>query len=429
MNYQETLDYLYTQLPMFQRVGAQAFKKDLGNIQKLCAHLRMPQKQFESVHIAGTNGKGSTAHILAAVLQEAGYKVGLYTSPHYKDFRERIKINGVYITEATIVEFVEQYQDFFEELKPSFFEITVALAFYYFAQEKVDIAIVETGLGGRLDSTNVLEPLLSIISNIGYDHQQFLGDTLAEIANEKAGIIKEQTPVIIGEFHSETLPVFRKKAVEMNAPLQTVWEHLKLDYLGQEGLSALYNVYDLDGNILYQDLALGLLGAYQIHNLGNILLAVEALKKQGFIITEQHVREACKNVVSLSNIVGRWQILQESPLVICDSAHNEHGLSYLMPALNQLKIAELHIVLGVVNDKELSKILPLFPKDARYYFCKADIPRGLDAKDLKTAAAVFELYGEAYSSVQSAYQAALQNAKKLDVIFVGGSIFVIGEVI
>lgn len=429
MNYQETLSYLYTQLPMFQRVGKIAFKKDLGNIQKLCLHLEQPQEQFKTVHIAGTNGKGSTAHILASILQEAGYKVGLYTSPHYKDFRERIKIDGQYISETAVVKFVEQYRSFFEELKPSFFEITVALAFYYFEQEKVDIAIIETGLGGRLDSTNIVQPLVSIITNIGYDHQQFLGDTLPEIASEKAGIIKAKTPIIIGEFHLETLPVFKKKAKELNAPLQTVWEQLKIEYIEQKGHAAVYNVFGLNNTLRYKNLELGLLGAYQIHNLGNVLLGIDELKKQGFAISEQDVRQGCKKVVELSNIMGRWQILQDSPLVICDSAHNEHGLSYLFPALKAIKTQQLHIVLGVVNDKELNEILPLFPKNAKYYFCKANIPRGLDATELAEAAKSYKLYGEAFNSVQEAYKSALKNAAKEDTIFVGGSIFVLGEVI
>ncbi|MCP4443158.1 MAG: bifunctional folylpolyglutamate synthase/dihydrofolate synthase [Aureispira sp.] len=429
MNYQDTISYMYQQLPMFQRIGATAMKHKLDNIRELCQYLGSPQDQFKSVHIAGTNGKGSTTHILASMLQEAGYKVGMYTSPHYKDFRERIKINGTYISETAVVEFVAKNKTLFENLQPSFFEITVALAFQYFATQKVDIAIIETGLGGRLDSTNIITPLLSIITNIGYDHQDLLGDTLPEIATEKAGIIKANIPVIIGEYHSETFPVFEDRAKMLNAPLQLVSEHLNIELIEHTENNAIYHVSDQHGESVYPNLKLDLLGKYQIHNLGNALLAAKKLNEENFTITKENIYTACANVTKLSRMLGRWQVLQQKPFVVCDSAHNKHGLQYVLPALEARNARQLHVVLGVVKDKKVDEILPLFPKSAKYYFCKANIPRGLNAEILREKAALFELTGTAYKSVQDAYQGALGDAHTEDCIFVGGSIFVVAEVI
>lgn len=429
MNYQETIQYLFSQLPMFQRVGTKAFKKDLGNIVALCQHLNQPQKLFKSVHIAGTNGKGSTAHILAAILQTAGYKVGLYTSPHYRDFRERIKINGHYISEQAVVEFVANNKAYFETLKPSFFEMTVAMAFQYFAQEEVDIAIIETGLGGRLDSTNIIHPLLSIITNIGMDHEAMLGNTLALIAGEKAGIIKSNTPVLIGETHPETTPVFTQKAKQENAPITFVDQVVQATCIHQEHQKALYKVSSSLYPLNFEQLSLDLTGNYQQHNLKNALLATCFLAQQGFQISKDHIHKACANIQKISKILGRWQILSHAPLTICDAGHNEHGLKYVSQALQQLKVPQLHIVLGMVQDKDLNKVLPLLPKEATYYFCKANIPRGLNAQALQQAAQQHQLEGTTYASVKEAFEQAQQQAQAADCIFVGGSIFVVAEVL
>lgn len=430
MNYQETIQYLFSQLPMFQRVGKQAFKKDLGNITALCEHLGAPQNNFKSIHIAGTNGKGSTAHIVAAILQSAGYKVGLYSSPHYRDFRERIKINGAYIAEEAVVNFVANHKSYFETVRPSFFEMTVAMAFDYFSQEQVDIAVIETGLGGRLDSTNIITPLLSIITNIGFDHEAMLGNTLPLIAGEKAGIIKHQVPVIIGETHPETAPVFQNKATQEKAPISFVDQDIELTTTAKTPFQVTYTVQSKTYPELNIDqLQFDLTGNYQHHNLKNALVASQLLNQMGFTISEKHLKTACANVQGISKLLGRWQIIQQTPLTICDSGHNEHGLKYVVQALQQLDKKQLHIVFGTVKDKDLSKVLPLLPKDAQYYFCKANIPRGMDASLLLETAQNYQLNGKAFSSVPAAFKAAQEQAQNEDCIFVGGSIFVVAEVI
>lgn len=429
MNYQETIQWLFSQLPMFQRVGSQAFKKDLGNITALCAHLGQPQNQFKSVHLAGTNGKGSTAHILSAILQTAGYKVGLYTSPHYRDFRERIKINGSYISEQAVVNFVDKNKTAFQEIKPSFFEMTVAMAFDYFHKEKVDIALIETGLGGRLDSTNVITPLLSIITNIGMDHEAMLGNTLPLIAGEKAGIIKSNVPVIIGESHPETAPVFIKKAKEENAAITFVDEVVQATLIERNHKKSFYSITSESYNLDFRELLFDLTGTYQIHNLKTALLATSFLVKENFTITPAHIRTACADVQNISKLLGRWQVLSESPLTICDSGHNGHGLQYTVNALEELNKEQIHFVFGTVNDKDLSMVFPLLPKNAIYYFCKANIPRGLDATALQQSAKEQGLNGRAYTSVQAAFEAAKVQAGANDCVFVGGSIFVVGEVL
>lgn len=430
MTYNETINYLFSQLPMFQRIGAQAFKKDLSNTLALCAHLGEPQKTFPTIHVAGTNGKGSTAHILAAILQTAGYKVGLYTSPHYRDFRERIKINGQYMSEEAVVDFVAQNKDFFEELKPSFFEMTVAMAFDYFRAEKVDIAVIEVGLGGRLDSTNVITPLLSIITNIGFDHEAFLGNTLPLIAGEKAGIIKAQIPVIIGETAPETAPVFLAKAKEENAPIFFADQIIKTHLKNNSHYQAVYDIQcDNYPELNLSELKLDLVGNYQQHNIKNVLLATQFLAKERFNIKKEHIYTACANVQGISNILGRWQILSENPLTIADSGHNEHGLRYVVEALKQLNKKQIHFVFGAVNDKDLEKVFNLLPKDAIYYFCKADIPRGLDAQILQENAQKYGLNGKSYSSVKEAFKTAQQATGVEDCVFVGGSIFVVAEII
>lgn len=396
---------MFSQLPMYQRQGNTAFRKDLTNSIALSKHLNFPESTFKTVHVAGTNGKGSTSHMLAAVLQEAGYKVGLYTSPHLKDFRERVKINGKLIKKIEVVNFIKTNKSFFESNNLSFFEMTVGLAFDCFAKHKVDIAVVEVGLGGRLDSTNIITPEVSVITNIGYDHTQFLGETLPEIAFEKAGIIKNNVPVVIGEYQKEVFPVFEKIAKEKSSPL----------FLASNN----------DNNTYESDLK----GSYQIHNIKTVLQTIEVLKTKGFAVSEKNSRNGLRKVVKNTGLLGRWQVLNEQPKVICDTAHNAEGLRYVLKQLQEEKFNRLHIVLGVVNDKDLKSVLPLFPKNATYYFCRPNIPRGLNEVELKEECAKFQLIGNAYNSVQAAYESALDKAGENDLIYVGGSTYVVAEVL
>tara|TARA_B100000795_G_C22799697_1_gene441186 strand:- start:903 stop:2111 length:1209 start_codon:yes stop_codon:yes gene_type:complete len=402
MTYKETIDWMFSQLPMYQREGTAAFKKDLTNIIYFCDTLENPQDKFASIHIGGTNGKGSTSHMISSILQEAGYKVGLYTSPHLKNFTERIRINGVEITQQYVTGFITKNKIFLEEQQLSFFEMTVGLAFDYFASKEVDIAIIEVGLGGRLDSTNIIYPEVSAITNIGYDHTQFLGETLPEIAFEKAGIIKKNIPVVIGEKQEEIAPVFLEKAKDMNAKL----------------------IFASDKKHQFKT---DLLGTYQKNNGNTAIHIIHALEK--FDVTEEEIQRGLENSVKNTNFKGRWQILQEKPRVICDTAHNKEGLDYVMRQLADQPFKKLHIVLGVVNDKKLEDILPFFPKNAIYHFCKPDIPRGLDENELQLKALNFNLEGTAYNSVNEAYLSAISEAHKEDVIFVGGSTFVVAEVV
>ena len=402
MTYKETLDWMFSQLPMYQRQGKTAFKKDLTNILAFSKELDFPEKKFKTVHVGGTNGKGSTSHMIASVLQEAGYKVGLYTSPHLKNFTERIRINGEEVEREFIASFIDQHKVFLENQCLSFFEMTVGMAFQYFAQEEVDIAIIEVGLGGRLDSTNIITPEVSVITNIGLDHTQFLGETLPEIAFEKAGIIKENTPVVIGEKQAAVEKVFLDKANELNA--------------GVIFASDAGENFDTD-----------LLGDYQKYNAKT---AVKAIRKlAGFLIDDNQIKKGLLNVVKNTNLKGRWQILNENPKVICDTAHNKEGLSIVMKQLKKEKFDKLHIVLGVVSDKDLETILPLFLIDARYYFCQPDIPRAMEVKELKVKSADFNLIGEEFESVNQAYMSAKENASVKDVIYVGGSTFVVAEIL
>ena len=406
MNYQETTNWLFKQLPVFQLQGATAYKEDLTNTLLLAQHLNNPENYLKCIHVAGTNGKGSTSHLLASVLQEAGYKVGLYTSPHLKDFRERIKINGKEISEEFVCEFVEKNKSFFEANDLSFFEMTVGLAFEYFAKEKTDINIIEVGMGGRLDATNIITPLVSVITNIGKDHTQFLGNTLQSIAKEKAGIIKKDVPVVVGEYVSETKEVFLAKAKETHSELFFASDIVKENYPSV------------------------LLGDYQISNKKTALQTIRVLQIQGdFEITEENIQNGFLNVINTTGLQGRWQQLKLQPKVICDTAHNSHGLKIVLNQIKKEQFEELHFVLGVVNDKDLEEILPLFPKEAHYYFCKPNILRGLDAVILQQKAADFQLNGKVYNSVSNAYQAALQNAKKSDFVYIGGSTFVVAEVL
>ncbi|MGB7784711.1 MAG: folylpolyglutamate synthase/dihydrofolate synthase family protein [Salinimicrobium sp.] len=405
MTYQETVDWMFRQLPMYQQIGGKAYKVDLSNIQKLSAHLQEPHKSFKTIHVAGTNGKGSVSHMLASVLQESGYNVGLYTSPHLKDFRERIKINGHEISEKAVIDFIKKNKSFFDQEQLSFFEMTVGLAFQYFAAEELDIAVIEVGLGGRLDSTNIISPEVSVITNIGLDHTAILGNTLPAIAAEKAGIIKPNTPVVIGERQEETLPVFCKIASENNAEL-----FLAEDYSG----------------IIYPS---DLKGYYQKKNTKTVLQTIEVLRTAGWEIPEAALRRGLENVIFNTGLRGRWEILQERPRVICDTAHNREGLQFAMQQLQEEQFSNLFVVFGVVNDKDLDAILPLLPKNAKYFFCRPDIPRGMQAEVLQKEAAQKGLFGEVFNSVPEAYEAALLQASEDDVIYVGGSTFTVAEII
>lgn len=406
MTYQETVNWMFQQLPMYQHQGASAYKKDLTNTILLANYLGNPEQKIKCIHVAGTNGKGSTSHLLASILQEAGYKTGLYTSPHLKDFRERIKINGYEISEGFIVDFISRHQSFFEASQLSFFEMTVGLAFDYFAKENIDIAIIETGMGGRLDSTNIITPLLSVITNIGFDHIQFLGNTLAAIAVEKAGIIKHGIPVVVGEYTSETKPVFEAKAKETHSEI----------YFASDLIETTYPSV--------------LLGDYQVHNKKTVAQAIKVLQAlQEFIISEHNIRNGFSNVIKNTGLQGRWQQLQSNPKVICDTAHNKQGLEIVMNQVLKEDFEKLHVVLGVVNDKDLDEILPLFPKNAQYYFCRPNIPRGLDVETLHQKAEVYKLSGSTFDSVSEAYRNALKTAAKNDFIYIGGSTFVVAEIL
>jgi dihydrofolate synthase / folylpolyglutamate synthase len=434
MTYLETIDYMYSSLPMFHRIGSAAFKKDLTNTLALCAALDNPHLKFPHVHIAGTNGKGSTAHLTAAVLQSLGLKVGLYVSPHYRDFRERIKINGAYISKKAVTQFVEKNRPHFERIQPSFFEMTVAMAFDYFATEGVDVAVIEVGLGGRLDSTNIISPLLSVITNISFDHTDMLGDTLPLIAFEKAGIIKAKTPVVIGEEQAETTPVFEQKALEMNAPISFASQIFDVKPIEQHFDYTTFQVFK-NKKLIFDNLKVNVGGDYQAKNVATVLQAFDILKTLPILsnytegVVDKAIEDGFLNLTTLTKFIGRWQVIGREPTILCDSAHNEGGLTLAMKQLNALKFNELHIVLGVVKDKDISTMLNLLPIKATYYFAKADIPRGLEAEILRGRAEAFGRLGKAYKSVRQALAAAKRRAKKDDLIYVGGSIFVLAEVI
>ena len=406
MNYNETVHWMFAQLPMYQMQGAIAYKTDLTNTVLLTNYLNNPERTLKCIHVAGTNGKGSTSHMLASILEEAGYNVGLYTSPHLKDFRERIKINGAMISEEYVVDFVAQHRTFFENHELSFFEMSVGLAFDYFHKMHVDIAIIEVGMGGRLDATNIITPLISVITNIGLDHTAFLGNTLALIAAEKAGIIKKKIPVVIGEYTDETKAVFESKA--------------------NEAESEIYFASDL----ISENYPSALLGNYQIQNKKTVLQTIRVLQSQKkFAITEDQIRQGYLNVIENTGFQGRWQQLRDAPKVICDTAHNAAGINSVIVQILDEKFDHLHIVFGVVNDKDLNQILPLLPKTAAYYFCKPNIPRGLDTKILGEKAAEYGLTGAMYTSVSEAYHTALEKATSSDFIYIGGSTFVVAEIL
>ncbi len=428
MTYEQTIEYLYSQLPMFSRIGAAAYNKDLFNITELCNALDNPQHKFKTIHIAGTNGKGSTSHMLAAILQEAGYKTGLYTSPHIKEFGERIRINGKMIDHDFVIDFTERTNVISTKVKPSFFELVVAMAFDYFALEKVDIAIIETGLGGRLDSTNIISPLLSVITNIGYDHMNLLGDTLPVIAFEKAGIIKRNTPVIIGETLEETKPVFAEKAAEMNAEIHYTEDQYDFSNAEIKG-SYLNCTIKNKMSVTTEIIKIDLLGIYQVKNVCSVLNAVKILQQSGFTIPDTAVHNGLANTKKLTGLCGRWDLLQSNPAIILDVAHNEDGIKQLLLQLEKdYPTAEIHFVLGFVNDKDIDKMLSLLPKNASYYFTNAHIPRALPYELLKEKASLYDLKGKGFELVDAAIENAKMNASENDVIMVCGSFFIIAEV-
>ncbi|MCA6436232.1 MAG: bifunctional folylpolyglutamate synthase/dihydrofolate synthase [Bacteroidetes bacterium] len=424
MTYQQTLNYLFERLPMFQRIGAAAYKADLRNTLQLMEVLNQPHHQFKSIHVAGTNGKGSSSHMLASVLQAAGYKTGLYTSPHMVDFRERIKINGEMIPKKYVVDFVAKHQSAFEKIEPSFFEWTVGLAFNYFKDQKVDIAIIEVGLGGRLDSTNVITPEISLITNISFDHMNLLGNTLQAIAAEKAGIVKTNIPVVISQTQKEIKSVFIEKAKHGNASIcfadQTY--KLKTTYLKQRR-----RVVELTKAGKLVKYSLDLTGTYQITNLLGVLQTIELLNKKGFTVTAKQLKRGLGSVCVSTNFTGRWQTLSKKPLIIADTGHNEDGIKQVIKNIKQIPFKQLHMVIGMVNDKDVSTVLNLLPKKAKYYFVKASIPRALDAVELQQKASEFKLKGISYADVKSGVEAAVVNAGKNDLVFVGGSTFVVAD--
>ena len=424
MNYQETIDYLFNVTPLFQNIGKDAYKEGLDNTIILDNHFNNPHKKFRTIHIAGTNGKGSCSHTIAAILQSAGYKTGLYTSPHLIDFSERIKVNGEPVEKEFVIDFVKQNKDFFEPLHPSFFELTTAMAFLYFAEKKVDVAVIEVGLGGRLDCTNIITPDLSIITNISFDHTQFLGNTLKDIAKEKAGIIKGKRPVIIGEYTPETKTVFEDKAKSTNSNIIFAEDNKLINgYKQTENGLLLYKsdkIKDLYGELN---------GLYQVKNTNTILNAVYKLIGLGYNIDETNIKNGFRNVCHLTGLMGRWQKLEENPTIICDTGHNIGGMKYIVEQLSRMKYDKLHIIIGMVNDKDISGVISLLPKNAKYYFTQASVKRALPAEQVKEIANNHGLKGEAYSSVEKALTIAKNNAKENDLIFIGGSTFIVADLI
>ena len=423
MTYQETITYLYNSAPLFQNIGQGAYKEGLSNTHALDEHFGHPHRTFRTLHVAGTNGKGSCSHTLAAVLQAAGYKVGLYTSPHLVDFRERIRVNGVPIEEQFVVDFVAQHRTFFEPLHPSFFELTTAMAFHYFAEQKVDVAVIEVGLGGRLDCTNIISPDLTIITNISFDHVGFLGDTLAKIAHEKAGIIKPQTPIIIGEHNKETYPVFLAEATEKQAPITFAQA---TPMVLSKGSSADYDIYQTHS---YKDLKVALRGYCQEKNVNTLLHAIGELQRIGYTVSEEAVRKGFTHVCQLTGLMGRWQQLNDSPRLICDTGHNIGGFQYIVPQILAQPCQQLRIVFGMVNDKDINAVLALMPKHATYYFAQASVARALPSTELQALAASHDLHGNTYPTVAQATRAALDEANNDDFIYVGGSSFIVADLL
>lgn len=422
MNYKRAIEFLIEQLPMFQRIGSAAYKDNLDNTIYLDNLYNNPHHSFKTIHIGGTNGKGSVSHMLASVLQSSGYKVGLFTSPHLKDFRERIRVNGRMISKKAVTDFVNDFLKNNNDLKPSFFELSVSLAFNYFREKKVDIAVIEVGLGGRLDCTNIITPVVSVITNISYDHVNILGDTLQKIASEKAGILKRNIPVVIGESQAETDSIFIKKAKEMNSQIIFSDKKYKIENMGQAAFLAISE----NGTEEYK---LGLNGIYQQKNLATVLSSVDILNSSGITIKKEALKKGLKNVVINTGLQGRWQKIGDRPLIICDTGHNEGGIRYITQQLETEKYDKLHIVFGMVSDKDITKVLSMLPVKATYYFCKASVERALDGSLLKEKASLYGLSGEAYSTVTGALEAAKKNSSEKDMIFIGGSTFVVAEVV
>lgn len=429
MNYSQAIEFIYSTIPMFHLVGKKAYKADLKNTLALDKHLKNPHKSFKSIHIAGTNGKGSVSHMLASVLQDSGFRTGLFTSPHLKDFRERIKVNGLMISEDEVAGFVTKNKSFIEEIQPSFFELTTLMAFDHFREHEVEYAIIETGLGGRLDSTNIIKPIISVITNISWDHADLLGDSLTKIAKEKAGIIKQNIPVVVGEFQDGINLVFEDKADDLNAELT----YADKIYFVKDSIQTVddMQMFRIEKNKkpFLEGLKTPLLGNYQKKNVATVLASIEKLKEKGLQITDSNIYRGIKNVINSTGLKGRWQILSHKPMIICDTGHNEGGIKQIVAQLEKIKKDKLHIVFGMVADKEVNKILELLPKDAIYYFTNADSPRALKADELNKMAIEFGLRGESFSSVQAAYIKAKSFAKPDDVVFIGGSTFVVAEVL
>lgn len=423
MNYKETIEYLFTSTPLFQNVGGEAYKEGLYNTIELDRHFGHPHRNYKTVHVAGTNGKGSCSHTLAAILQSSGLKVGLFTSPHLVDFRERIRVNGVPVSKSWVVDFVKEHRDFFEPLNPSFFELTTSMAFKYFEEQNVDVAVVEVGLGGRLDCSNIISPEVCVITNISFDHVMFLGDTLAKIAREKAGIIKRGIPVVIGESVEETRPVFVSRAKEVDAPI----------FFAEDEEEVQKYKFGIDGGIDYQTKTYGVFqgelgGVCQVKNTNTILCVVKRLRERGFSISNENVRSGFANVCGMTGLMGRWQTLQEHPKVVCDTGHNVGGFRWIVQQLNSVK-SPLHIVFGMVNDKDINGVLAMMPRHAHYYFCQATVKRAMLSGQLRSIAADYELYGNDYPTVEEAFKAALSNAALNDFIYVGGSNFVVADLL
>ena len=427
MTYQQAIDYLFTRLPMFSRIGAAAYKSDLTNTIRLCESLGNPQTNFKTIHVAGTNGKGSVSHMLASILQTAGYKTGLYTSPHLKDFKERIKINGEMVSEEFVIDFTKRIQPLVEEIEPSFFEITVAMAFQYFAKQNIDVAIIETGLGGRLDSTNIITPELSVITNISWDHMNLLGDSLEKIAFEKAGIIKQGIPVVVGEILPETFPIFEQTARDKNAYLSIASQKRQVidwNWANHELIVEVAEEHQTDHKVYHLDLP----GIYQTKNLLTVLEACSQLQQQGWKVDDKIIHTGVKHTKKLTGLHGRWEIIHTSPIVVLDVAHNVDGIRQLVQQVELTEHRQLHIVTGMVKDKEIEKVLALMPKTAVYYFTKAQIPRALPEDDLMEKAGKVKLKGDAFPEVNEAIEFALQHAHPDDLIIVCGSVFLAGEV-
>jgi dihydrofolate synthase / folylpolyglutamate synthase len=429
MTYLEVLDYMYRQLPMFYRIGQSAYKANLDNAVALDKYFGNPHRNYMTIHVAGTNGKGSVSHMLAGILQKAGYRTGLFTSPHLKDFRERIRVNGEMILEKEVVRFIENHLAILDTVKPSFFEMTSALAFQYFSDVKADVAVIEVGLGGRLDSTNIITPALSVITNIGFDHMELLGNTLDKIAKEKAGIMKRGVPVVIGEYHQETWPVFEQVAQLQDSPITLAEKEYQVEYsLFTPDQKQVFTVYK-NSRIAYRDLKIDLLGFYQRKNISTVLTAIDQLRAAGFHIPGEAIYEALAGTSEITGLTGRWQILGNNPLIVCDTGHNKDGIHWVTEQIRAVPYRQLHMVIGFVKDKDVSAILEQLPRKATYYFTRANIPRALDAGELKEMAVTFGLYGNSFATVIEALDTAKENAAKDDFIFVGGSTFVVAEVV